>query len=159
FGECVKCGTSYCIRPVQWTKETGSFDRGEAGSGMRLMTATGGILTDILDGTYPIWGEGLSRGAYEKWNRAQLETPWGRSNLHRVACVDESRVLSSAKRYDLDAWVGERRVRVVGIGAVFTPPALRNRGHGTALITAMLADAAARGCELALLFSEIGARY
>jgi len=126
---------------------------------MRLMTAEGGILTEILDGTYPIWGEGLSRVAYEKWNRAQMETPWGRSSLRRVASVDDGRVLSSAKQYDLDAWVGERRIRVLGIGAAFTPPAVRGRGHARALIVQMLVDAAARGCELALLFSEIGASY
>jgi GNAT superfamily N-acetyltransferase len=126
---------------------------------MRIVTAEGGILTEILDGTYPIWGEGLSRDAYEKWNRAQTETVWGRANLRRVALVDGGRVLSSAKRYDLEALTGGRRIRVLGIGAVFTDAGLRGQGHAAALIDAMIADARARGCELALLFSEIGAGY
>ena len=126
---------------------------------MRLVTADGGVLTDILDGTYPIWGEGLSRGAYEKWNRAQSETVWGRAHLRRVAWMHDGRVVSSAKRYDLEAWAGEHRIRVVGIGAVFTPPAVRGQRHAGALIAALLADATARGCDLALLFSEIGPAY
>ncbi|HKW00333.1 MAG TPA: GNAT family N-acetyltransferase [Vicinamibacterales bacterium] len=126
---------------------------------MRLVTAEAGVLTEILDGTYPIWGEGLSRDAYEKWNRAQMETIWGRANLRRVALTDGGRVLSSAKRYDLEALSGGRRARVLGIGAVFTDPSLRGQGHAAALVEAMIADAAARGCELALLFSEIGAAY
>jgi len=126
---------------------------------MRVVTAEGGILTEILDGTYPIWGEGLSRDAYEKWNRAQTETVWGRANLRRVALVDGGRVLSSAKRYDLEALTAGRRIRALGIGAVFTDPSLRGQGHAAALIDAMIADARARGCDLALLFSEIGAGY
>jgi GNAT superfamily N-acetyltransferase len=126
---------------------------------MPVVTAEGGILTEVLDGTYPIWGEGLSRDAYEKWNRAQTETIWGRANLRRVALLDGGRVLSSAKQYDLEALTGGRRIRVLGIGAVFTDPSLRGQGHAAALIDAMIADARARGSELALLFSEIGASY
>ena len=38
-------------------------------------------------------------------------------------------------------------------------PSKRGRGHAAALIDAMVTDAAARGCAMALLFSEIGARY
>ena len=126
---------------------------------MRLVTAEGAILAEILDGTYPIWGEGLSRDAYEKWNRAQTATVWGRTGLRRVALLDHSRVLSSAKRYDLEAWMAGRRIPVVGIGAVFTPPPGRGQGHARTLIEAILEDATARGCSLALLFSEIGAGY
>ena len=126
---------------------------------MRLVTAEGRVLGEILDGTYPIWGEGLSREAYEKWNRAQGETAWGRSNLRRVALAGDGRVLASAKEYRLQAWIGGRLEPVLGIGAVFTPPAGRGQGHARALIEGMLAEASARGCRTALLFSEIGAAY
>ncbi|MFI5177757.1 MAG: GNAT family N-acetyltransferase [Vicinamibacterales bacterium] len=126
---------------------------------MRLVTADGGVLDDILDSTYPVWGEGLSREAYGKWNRAQVETAWGRSHLRRVASIEDGRVLASAKRYDLQARIGDRIISVLGIGAVFTPPSGRRQGHARALIEAMIEDAAARGCRAALLFSEIGAAY
>ncbi len=126
---------------------------------MRLVTADEGLTREILESTYPIWNEGLSREAYQKWYRAQRETAWGRERLSRHALIDGSQVLSSAKRYDLDAWIDGRRVGVVGLGAVFTPEASRGRGHARALIDAMIDDARARGCEHALLFSEIGAAY
>jgi GNAT superfamily N-acetyltransferase len=126
---------------------------------MRLVTAEGKVLEEILDGTYPIWGEGLSREAYEKWNRAQQDTPWGRSHLRRVAVVDGGRVLASAKQYDLQAWIDGRVISVLGIGAVFTQPESRRHGHGRVLLEALIDEAAARGCHTALLFSEIGAGY
>ncbi len=126
---------------------------------MQLVVAEEDLLAGILQSTYPIWGEGLSPEAYEKWNRAQGATPWGRDHLRRVALVDGAHVLASAKRYDLRAWVDERPALVLGIGAVFTPETSRRRGHARALIEQMTAEAATRGCTLALLFSEIGAAY
>lgn len=125
----------------------------------RLTLADSARLDEILDATYPIWGEGLSRPAYGAWNRAQMATRWGRDCLRRVALIDGDTLLASAKRYDFRARVGTEAVPVLGIGAVFTPPDRRGRGHARALIELMLDDAATRGCRLALLFSEIGSAY
>ena len=125
----------------------------------QLATADSTQLEAILDETYPIWGEGLSRSAYGAWNRAQMATRWGRANLRRVVLTDEGTVVASAKRYDFDAVVGAESASVVGIGAVFTPPAMRNRGYARALMETMVDDAVNRGCRYALLFSEIGPAY
>ena len=124
-----------------------------------LVRLDAGQLETVLDETYPIWGEGLTRQAYGQWNRAQTETPWGRRHLTRLGLVDGGQVLASAKRYDLTARVGAQVVPVLGIGAVFTAPALRGLGHARGLINAMLEDAATRGCAGALLFSEIDPAY
>jgi predicted N-acetyltransferase YhbS len=126
---------------------------------MTLLTASGDRLEAILDDTYPVWGEGLSRQAYGQWNRGQVATAWGRDHLRRVALMDGSTILASAKRYDFEARAGGEVVPVLGIGAVFTPASQRRRGHARALIDAMVAEAEARGCRYALLFSEIGAAY
>jgi ribosomal protein S18 acetylase RimI-like enzyme len=126
---------------------------------MPLITATGATLEHIMDGTYPIWNEGLSREAYSRWNRGQTQTAWGREALKRVALVDGQTVLSSAKSYSFDGLIGGQRVPVLGIGAVFTPVESRGRGHARTLLEEMMADAAARGSGLALLFSEIGASF
>jgi len=89
-----------------------------------------------------------------------MATPWGRDHLRRVAIVDDAGdILASAKRYDLDARAGGERVRILGIGAVFTPESKRGRGYARTLIELMMSDAAARGGTLALLFSEIGPAY
>jgi predicted N-acetyltransferase YhbS len=124
-----------------------------------MVTATGPLLERILDDTYPIWNEGISREAYGRWNRAQMATAWGREHLRRVALVEGDRVLSSAKDYRFQAHVDGRLVSVLGIGAVFTPPEVRGRGHARTLIEQLVAGAGADGCEVALLFSEIGPAY
>lgn len=124
-----------------------------------MITATGPLLERILDGTYPIWNEGISREAYGRWNRAQMATVWGRDHLRRVALVEADRVLSSAKDYRFAAHLDGRLVSVLGIGAVFTPPEVRGRGHARTLIDRLIAQARDEGCELALLFSEIGSAY
>ena len=114
----------------------------------------------ILDHTFPIWNEGLTRDAYGKWNGAQLRTPWGRDHLHRFALVDdEGALLASAKRYRLDVTLDGREARMAGIGAVFTPPELRGRGYASRLIEMLLEQEHREGAALAGLFSEIGTAF
>jgi predicted N-acetyltransferase YhbS len=119
----------------------------------------GALLEQVLDDTYPLWGDGLTRRAYGQWNLAQMKTAWGREHLHRVGLVDGDDVLVSAKRYLFDGLVEGRQEKVLGIGAVFTPERRRGQQLAPRLIDDMLADGQARGCTLAVLFSEIGAAY
>jgi len=124
---------------------------------MKLVTADGALLERILDQTFTIWNEGLTRDAYSRWNAAQLRTRWGRAHLQRFALVDEGgEWLSTAKRYRFDARLDGRAVRMCGIGAVFTPVGLRRRGYATALAEQLLDRERRDGIELAALFSEIG---
>lgn len=125
----------------------------------QLIRATGPFLEQILDESWPQWGDGLARHAYGRWNAAQLETPWGSRHLARVALVDGRTLLSSAKRYRLTLRIDGRDVEAVGIGAVFTPLARRGRGHAAQIIERLCDQARADGCGLAMLFSEIGPRY
>jgi GNAT superfamily N-acetyltransferase len=120
-----------------------------------VVPATGAILERVLDDTFPLWHDGLSRQNYSKSWRAQIRTPWGAAHLDRVALVDGAHVLSSAKRYDLSLRLNGRIRRVLGIGAVFTAPEHRGRGGARELITRMLESAVAEGQEFAMLFSEI----
>jgi predicted N-acetyltransferase YhbS len=124
-----------------------------------LTPAEGPLLDQILEANYDIWNEGLSRPAYRKWWTAQLATSWGREHLRRTALVDGGDVLASAKEYLFTATLDGRTVRVLGLGAVFTQPAHRGRGSAAALIEQLIARASANGCDLALLFSEIGPAY
>ena len=127
---------------------------------LRVIPATGELLEQILDQTFPVWGEGLAREAYGKYNRAQASTPWGATNLRRFALVDDDgRILASAKQYDLEAVLDNERVKAMGLGAVFTPEAHRGHGYGAELLRLMMARAAGEGFGLALLFSEIAPSY
>lgn len=124
-----------------------------------VTAATGAVLQQVLDETFPLWGDGLSRADYERYNRAQMLTQWGASHLERVAWVEGGKALASAKRYTLELGFGGLAVPCLGIGAVFTSPQSRGRGHARALIEAMIEAAAREGMQFALLFSEIGPDY
>ncbi len=129
------------------------------GDGGMIDVVEGALLEQVLDDTYPLWGEGLTRRAYGQWNLAQMKTAWGKEHLHRVGLVEGDEVVVSAKRYLFDGLVNGRPEKVLGIGAVFNPERRRGRQLAPRLIDAMLADGQARGCTLAVLFSEIGAPY
>jgi len=131
-----------------------------------MVRVDGSMLRQILDASYPLWNEGLSREAYGRWWDAQQLTAWGRDHLRRYALVSSTpgpsadpRLLASAKQYDFSATLDGRHVRVLGIGAVFTQPDARGHGYGRVLIERMLDAGAREGFDIALLFSEIGADY
>ncbi len=126
---------------------------------LHVVPAVGPILERVLDDTFPIWNDGLSRANYAKYWAAQLKTPWGRSHLDRVALVDGPHVLCSAKRYDLSLRLDGRIRRALGIGAVFTTTAHRGRGFARELITRLLDTAVTDGHEFAMLFSEISPAF
>ena len=126
---------------------------------MKLEEVRDNPLERVLDWTYPIWNEGLTREAYSRWNRGLMETAWGRGHLHRLVLIESDRPVAAAKRYDFRGRICGQDVEIVGIGAVFTPVELRRRGHATALVEAMIDDAERRGCRAALLLSEVGAPF
>jgi GNAT superfamily N-acetyltransferase len=124
-----------------------------------LVPAEGAVHERILDETHRIWSDGLTRPRYAQYNAAQRLTRWGARHLARLALMDGHRLLASAKRYDLEVLLNGRVHSAVGIGAVFTPPELRGRGHGGQVVTAVLDAARADGASIGLLFSEIGTAY
>jgi len=126
---------------------------------IELVHPDGAALEQILDASFDLWNDGLSRQAYARYYAAQLKTAWGSRNLTRLALVDGGGVLASAKLYALGAVLDGRPVRVLGIGAVFTQPAHRGRGHGRDLVERIVDRASRDGVDVALLFSEIGAGY
>lgn len=127
---------------------------------MKLVIADGALREHILDHTWTIWNEGLTRQAYQQWNEAQLRTPWGRAHLHRFALLDDAgALLASAKRYRFNVRIDGREAWMCGIGAVFTPERRRGRGHASRLIEMLLERERADGVVMASLFSEIGTPF
>lgn len=127
---------------------------------MRVISAEGALLERILDLTYPIWHEDLSRRAYSQWNLAQMRLPWADGRFHRCALVDDAgELLASLKRYRFDARFDDREGTMCGIGAVFTPPDRRGHGYSRELIERVLEAERRDGALMAALFSEIGADF
>ena len=127
---------------------------------MKLVVADGSILEEILDATYPIWSEGLSRDSYARWNAAQMRTSWGSQHLHRFALLDDrGRWVAAAKRYRLPIRLDAVDGVMCGIGALFTRPDARGRGHARRIIEELIESAAGEGAIAAGLFSEIGETF
>jgi len=124
-----------------------------------LAIVEGPYLQQVLDHSYPVWHDGLSRASYGRYYAGQLATPWGRTHLQRLALVERGEVLASAKLYTLDASLDGRPLRIAGIGALFTAPAHRGRGHARVLVERLQERSANEGATVALLFSIIGADY
>jgi GNAT superfamily N-acetyltransferase len=124
---------------------------------MNVVVAEGALHEQILDLTFPLWNEGLSRVAYGQWNRAQLRTAWGADHLQRMALIGaDGTLLATLKRYRYDARLDGREGWMSGLGAIFTPPGQRGRGYATELIQRTLEQERRDGALLAALFSEIG---
>ena len=127
---------------------------------MKIVVAEGELLETILDHTFTIWNEGLSRTAYAQWNAGQRRTPWGRTRLQRFALLDDQgQLLSTLKRYRYDVRIGERHGWMSGLGAIFTPQDRRGNGHALGLMEHVLEMDRRDGALMAGLFSEIGASY
>lgn len=116
-------------------------------------------LAEVLDQTHPVWGNGLSRRAFDAWHRAQNLTAWGRQHLSRVGLFRDGQVAASAKRYLFEAREQGRPISVLGIGAVFVADQFRRQGLARELIEAMCEDGRQRGCSAVVLFSEIGTDF
>lgn len=127
---------------------------------MKVVVAEGALLEHILDHTFPIWHESLTREAYGRWNGAQLKTPWGRGHLQRFALVaDDGTLLASAKRYRYPVRLDGREGWMCGVGAVFTPRPQRGRGRASQIVEQLVEQSRQEGALLAGLFSEIGAAF
>jgi len=124
---------------------------------MRLVVAEGPILEEILDATYSIWSEGLTRDNYARWNGAQMRTAWGKDHLQRFALVDDrGRWVASAKRYLWPIRLDGVDGIMCGLGAVFTRHEERGRGHAGEIISQLIDGSRGEGATVAGLFSEIG---
>lgn len=122
-----------------------------------VIPAEGAILERVLEATYPIWHEGLSRQAYARFDAAQTKTAWALRHQLRYALVERGDVLASAQCYDFAGILDHRPVRVCGIGSLLTDPA-HSDIHARVLVEQLLDGAERDGADMALLFVTPGPR-
>ena len=114
---------------------------------------------DYFRGVQPIWGGGLNPERFISFQRRLADSREAGQRYHLLGLFDGERILSAMKSYDLSGSYAGAPLRVFGIGAVFTPPALRRRGHARRMLELALAEHRSRGFDAAVLFSDIGAEY
>jgi Acetyltransferase (GNAT) domain len=110
-------------------------------------------------GVHPIWGGGLSEDRFVAFQRRLADAGEAGERHRLIGLFDGSRLLAAMKAYDLRGSCAAKPLRILGIGAVFTPPPLRRRGHARRMLELAVADHAARGAQAAILFSDIGTAY
>jgi predicted N-acetyltransferase YhbS len=80
---------------------------------------------------------------------------YGRRYYRTIGLYDDGALISSCKRYERTVQLGARRLRVFGVGAVFTPEPLRGRGYASVMLAMLLDAARAERCDAVYLFSDI----
>src|SRR5438128_2047720 len=118
-------------------------------------------------GMAALWGGGLAEEPFVGYQRRLARSPEASGRYRLLGWIDDGgrgRLLSAFKAYELGgagdgAGGAAGLLRVLGIGAVFTPPELRRRGHATAMLESALRAHQRSGFDAALLFSDIGAEF
>jgi GNAT superfamily N-acetyltransferase len=110
---------------------------------------------DVLPQSSSIWGQGRSLEEYVGDFVAVAGSGYGKRRFRTLGVRVDGAIAVSCKRYERTLRCGDRALRAVGIGAVFTPAELRGRGYASAMIGALLDAERAAGTDLAYLFSDI----
>lgn len=109
----------------------------------------------VLPHSQTLWAGARTFEEYAEEFRTTASSAWGRRRFRTVGLYVDGLLVASCKRYERVLRCGERDYAAAGIGAVFTPDALRGRGYATALLGAFLDAERAAGTDLAYLFSDI----
>ena len=110
---------------------------------------------DVLPHSSALWAGARSIEGYAAEFLATANSGWGKRRFRTLGLRVGGELVASCKRYERTLRCGERSYKAAGIGAVFTPDALRGRGYATALLGAFLDAEREAGTALAYLFSDI----
>lgn len=124
---------------------------------MRLIQASAGQQASRDALTASAWGQGLSGEQFLLRERQLRAHPWAAAAMRSWWWVDaHGAVLASCETFEVDSHVGDAPGVSHLIASVFTEPALRGRGHASAMVLAVLAAARRPGSQAFVLFSEVG---
>lgn len=113
---------------------------------------------EALTATHELWSGGRTLAErVDKTAALMAEFP-GKLTFAGVV-NDKGSLVASLKRYRLSLIVSGEPVPAVGLGAIFTDPALRRKGAAAHLISEVLREAFGSGARAALLFSDIDPGY
>jgi GNAT superfamily N-acetyltransferase len=110
-------------------------------------------------GVQPIWGGGLNPERFIAFQRRLADSPEAGRRYRLLGLFDAEHLLSAMKAYELHGTYAGTELRLLGIGAVYTPPPLRRRGCARRMLELAIAEYRSRGFDAALLFSDIGGEY
>ena len=125
-----------------------------------LRDLTGEERAAYFRGIQPIWGGGLEEPRFLAFQRRLADSAEAQDRYRLLGWhAPGGALLSAMKAYDLRGSSAGRPLRLLGIGAVFTPGELRRRGHAAAMLRAAMDEYRGRGAQAAVLFSDIDIDY
>ena len=124
-----------------------------------LRELTGEERTAYFRAIQPIWGGGLSGERFQVFQRRLADAVEAKDRYRLLGWFEDGELVSGMKAYDLRGASAGKTLHLLGVGAVFTPPERRRRGHAAAMLRAAMEEWGAQGAQGAVLFSDIGARY
>jgi hypothetical protein len=110
---------------------------------------------DVLPQSSAVWARGRSLEEYIDDFTAVVSSGYGKRRFRTLGLRIDGSIVVSCKRYEREIRCGDRVLRAVGIGALFTPRELRGRGYASAMIGLLLDSEYAAGTDVAYLFSDI----
>ncbi len=113
----------------------------------------------VLPLTEPLWAAGRDFETYVRHTLELARSGYGRSHYSTVGLYDGAALCASCKCYEREIRIGDRTLKTVGIGAVFTPHELRGRGYGSAMLAALMDREHAAGSDALYLFSDISPTF
>ena len=115
--------------------------------------------SDVLPHTHGLWGGVRDLARYIDDNTVLATTTWGRKHFRTIGLYDEAQLVASHKIYEREIVHDTLHLKSIGIGAVFTPLALRSRGYASVMLAQTLDAARNRGEDAAFLFSDIAPSF
>jgi len=114
---------------------------------------------EVLPLTAELWAGERTRERYVEQTAQVARCGYGRRHYRTIGLYDAGQLVASFKRYERVLRSGTERLRAAGIGAVFTPEALRGRGYASAMLALELDRSLAEGVDFAFLFSDIRPQF
>lgn len=120
-----------------------------------VQLAPADYVREVLPHSAALWAGEHDFAGYVAEFEALCASGFGRRRFRTLGLTFDGALVASCKRYQRELRCGERTFRAAGIGAVFTPEALRGRGYATAFLGALLDAERADGTDFVYLFSDI----
>lgn len=114
---------------------------------------------EVLPMTAELWAGRRDLDTYVSQTLAIARSGYGRRHYRTLGLFDGKVTVATFKRYERVVHDGPRRLRALGIGAVFTPEKYRGRGYASVMLGHALDQARADGYDLAYLFSDIRPQF
>jgi GNAT superfamily N-acetyltransferase len=109
----------------------------------------------VLPVSASLWAGRRDLETYVRQTVEIANSPYGKRFYRTFGLFEGDALLASFKQYQRTIRMNGKRLRAVGLGAVFTPLEYRGRGYASAMLAMLCDQRRAAGDDLVYLFSDI----